>query len=120
MYLTIPIKAEYQLLNNLFPFVNIEPGIQLLTKLEHTNSLGLVDERTITDEMNTFNIFTGLGIKYLFNIYNQEFSISSLINFGLLRISKDERFDTEEGSSRGWIDWKAREILITLDYYISL
>ena len=120
LYITLTFKAEYQLLNNFFPFINIEPGIQLQSKFKHTNSLGLNDNRTITDEMNTFNIFTGVGIKYLFNIYNQELSLSSLINFGLLRISKDEQFDITEDSSRGWIDWKAREILIAIDYYISI
>jgi|GEM_PF-2470218 len=116
-YISLPIKIEYKLFDFVSPFLNIEPSIQIHSYYEHTNSFGLDDERIITNEMNRFNLFAGLGIKYDFVLAEQNLSISSLVNFGLLRISKDEEFDN---SSRGWVDWRGREILLNLEYYFSI
>jgi len=118
-YLSLPIKIGYQIYNNFIPFINIEPGLQIHSNINHTNSLSLNENRTITDEMNTFNLFTGIGIKYIFEINQQKISVSGLINFGLLRVSKDEQFDVMAGSSRGWSDWRTREILINIGYYFG-
>jgi outer membrane protein with beta-barrel domain len=118
-YISLPIKIGYKINNSFIPFINIEPGVQIYSKIDQTNSLVPKENMTITDEMNTFNLFTGIGLKYQFEINQQIFSVSGLINFGLLRVSKDEKFDVTTGSSRGWADWRTREILINFGYYFG-
>lgn len=113
-YISIPVKIEYKLFDIISPFLNIEPGIQVYSNYKHTTSYGLNDAKAITNEMNKFNLFVGLGVKYDFILAEQNFSISGLVNFGLLRISKDEEFDN---SSRSWGDWRGREILLSIEYY---
>lgn len=119
LYISLPIKFGYPINNNFIPYINIEPGIQIYSKIEQTNSLTTDENMTITDEMNTFNLFTGFGLKYLFEINQEKFSVSGMINFGLLRVSKDEQFDVTATSSRGWIDWRTREILLNIGYYFD-
>jgi hypothetical protein len=69
--------------------------------------------------MNRFNIFTGLGLKYLLNIDQHQFGITGHFNVGVLRVSKDERFDVTDTGSRGWLDWRTREIVMHLEYYFD-
>ena len=118
-YISFPFKSGYKIKWNLIPFINIEPGVLIYSDLEHTNSIAGDEKRTITNEMNTFNIFVGAGLKYIFNIRSQKVSISSLLNFGLLRVSKDKDYDVTETSSRSWVDWRTREILLNIEYYFG-
>lgn len=118
-YISFPVRTGYKVFVNLIPFLNIEPGLQIYSNLDHTNSIAPDEKRTITNEMNTFNIFVGAGLKYIFNIRSQKVSISSLLNFGLLRVSKDKDYDVTETSSRSWVDWRTREILLNIEYYFG-
>ena len=100
--------------------MNVEPALQIHSKYRQESNDAVMNEtRTITDEMNRFNLFIGIGFKYLFTLGKHELCIRGLINFGLFRISKDKLFDVTPDSARGWVDWRAREVLLNLEYYIS-
>jgi hypothetical protein len=119
LYISLPIKVAYYITNDLSPFVSVEPGLQVHSNLEITTSATPTEKRTITREMNRFNIFTGFGLRYLFNVDQSEFSVNGQFNIGWLRVSSDEQFDVTETGSRGWVDWRAREVLIYLEYYFG-
>jgi len=118
IYISFPVKFGYRIFKKLEPFVNVEPGLQIKSYYYYKNSASVVEEtKTITDEMNRFNLFVGFGLKYFLIIKNQKFGISGLINYGLIRVSKDEKYDVTENSSRSWAEWETREILLNFEYY---
>ena len=59
-------------------------------------------------------------MEYVLSLGNHKLGVGGLINYGLLRISKDEEFDVTDEGSRGWVDWRAREILLCFKYFIAL
>jgi hypothetical protein len=120
IYISLPIRVGYQIVENVYPFVDVETGVQLHSGSKLTTSTGLNEEKTFTDEMNRLNIFAGFGLKYLFRIDQHQFGISGQYNFGLLRVSKDEQFDITETGSHGWIDWRTREVVMHVEYYFDI
>jgi len=120
VYISLPIRVGYEMIENLYPFVSVEPGFQLHSDSKLTTSTGLNDELTFTEEMNRLNVFAGFGVKYLFSIDQQQFSIDGQFNLGLLRVSKDEAFDVTPTGSRGWADWRTREVVFHIEYYFDI
>jgi hypothetical protein len=120
LYISLPIRVGYQIIENIYPFVDVETGIQLHSGSKLKTSTGSIDEKIFTDEMNRLNIFAGFGLKYLFIIDQYQFGISGQFNFGLLRVSTDKQFDVTETGSRGWIDWRTREAVIHVEYYFNI
>ncbi len=118
VYLSAPVRVGYEVFEGLIPFLNVEPGVLL-----HAGAtLNTPDGRngsTFTDEMNMFNLFAGAGLKYIFTVDGNTFSVAGQFNAGLLRVSKDEQFDVTPTSSRGWVDWRTREIVVYLEYYFG-
>ncbi len=118
MYLSIPIKAGYTFWSCLTPYINLEPGYLLSSRIKYDAIMGDAADRDILEEMNKFNLFMGPGLKFDFGIMKQRFSLSGEINFGLLRVPKEGEFTDGALSTRSWVDWRTREILVTLEYHL--
>lgn len=114
IYLSLPLQVNYTFITKFKTYLNIEPAIQVYTRLKDTGT-GQVNTRT--GEMNRFNLFLGIGLNYRFNIMQHEFGIGGLVNYGIFRISRDKEFDN---GTRGWLDWRAREILLYIEYFFQL
>lgn len=120
-YLSLPLQLDYALIVRLKAFLNVEPAFQIMSRFKHEINGSPEDEKsTITDEMNRFNLFLGIGLKYRFAVGGHELGVGAQINYGLFRISKDEQFDVTEQGSRSWLDWRAREIVLNVEYIIRV
>ena len=118
IYVSLPLRVGYRFFGTFEPFLNLEPGIQVFSRTEQSGSFtDGTEKQNITDEMNRVNLFAGIGMKYLFSVFNQQFGLASQINFGLLRVSKDGKLNVTENSYRQWADWRTREVLIFIEYY---
>jgi len=112
VYLSVPFRMEYEMFKNLYPFANIQPGILVNTSASK-NPYNPREMETVNDEMNLFNVFVGGGIKYFF--HGKKLSTSVLINYGLLRIPKKEADVNWQ-----WVDWRGREMVLNIEYYLSI
>jgi hypothetical protein len=119
VYISVATRIGYQVLEGLFPFFSLEPGLLLHSDYHLVNPLG-IEKRTVTNEMNRLNIFTGVGIRYLFGLDQHQFGVGGQFNFGLIRVSKDSRFDVTENGSRGWVEWRIMEAVVQVEYYFSI
>jgi len=101
-YLSFPIRPHYEIFSKFRIYINIEPAFQIRSwyRYEVENS-SIQEEEIITDQMNRFNLFSGVGLKYLFRIGKRELGIGGQLDYGLFRISKDELFDVTPELSRG-------------------
>jgi hypothetical protein len=120
IYLSLPIKVGYQIIGNVYPFLAFEPGVQLHSDFEFTTPSGPNEQRTFTDEMRRLNLFAGFGLKYVFSVSERHLGLSGQFNFGLLRVSKDDRFDVTDDGYRYWEDWRTREVVIHAEYYFDI
>ncbi len=118
VYLSAPIRVGYELFDGLVPFLNVEPGILLHAGATVSTPDGR-NGTSFTNEMNMFNLFAGLGLKYIFTVDGNKLSVAGQFNAGLLRVSKDEQFDVTPTGSRGWLDWRTREIVVYFEYYFG-
>ncbi len=116
LYLSMPLQLDYTIISNLKTYINLEPALQINTKFKNTVTN---EKKTITDEMNRYNLFLGIGLNYRFNMGKHELGVGGLVNYGLFRISKHEKFDVTEEGSRFWVDWRAREVLLNIEYFIG-
>jgi len=120
IYINLPVKIEYNIIENFYGVVNFEPAFLLFSRYKVESSSQQKKEKTFTNEMNRFNIFAGVGVKYIFNIYDKDIGVSGMINFGLLNVPKSDTFYNEESDKYTWIEWKTREILLSFEYYFSI
>lgn len=78
---------------------------------------GVMTERTITDEMHRIQFSVGFGVEYIFNIYNETFSIKTIYNYGLTKIPKEDKFKLSDGAEFYYTVYKVTELNIALSYY---
>ncbi len=117
-YIGLPIHFNYSLNSSFYSFVNIEPGLQIRSTINTDGDL-LNETGTITDEMNRFNLFLGVGLGNTFMLGKRKMGIAASFNHGIFRISKDEEYSDGDNGSRSWLKWKAFEVLINVRYYIK-
>lgn len=117
-YIGIPLKVEYQLLERFYPFISIESCFQVLSDYKTFNLEVRNVTRTITKEMNTFNLLIGFGLKYLIPIKQHQFGICGQLNYGLLRVPKKGMFNDAVGPY-SWEDWRIREVVVYVEYYLG-
>lgn len=121
VYLSLPIQPQYEIFSKLRLYINLEPALQIKSWYRYKEeSFSINEKRIITDEMNRLNLFAGVGLKYMFRIGRRELGIGSQLNYGLFRISKDEKYDVTPEGYREWADWRAREVLVILEYVFHL
>ncbi|MFW9929423.1 MAG: outer membrane beta-barrel protein [Candidatus Thorarchaeota archaeon] len=114
IYISSPFQLDYELFQNVAPFLNIEPSF--LVKSEMSIKNDFVDNKSdISKDMESLNLFIGIGLKYIFDFNNHKFALVGMYNYGLLRITKNKGL--KENQIGTWTDLRVREFLLTIGYY---
>jgi len=131
-YFSIPLQFGYNLTDYFSFYVNVEPALNMKTSesvkltatLDYTNNDEHIHQeqflnigRNLTSNMNKFNLFSGIGARYLFELDKMKMALSSQMNFGLLRIPKTGEQTIEEGLSAEFPDWRVKDISIAVEIF---
>ena len=117
--ISVPLQLNYNIgIINSIIFLNIEPAYIIKSKIKSPSLIyeNQFETRDVTNEMNRIQFSIGAGLEYVFNVFQENFSVKSFYNIGLTKVPKKGEFTSSFGTYE-WAEFKTTSLNLFLTYY---